>query len=155
MSAWVLLAVGVLLVAAARFGRGRVPYLDWGLGALTLVFLGLAGLRQELALSGLYLALLAAGAMFPDERGTWPYAAAVACAAVAGLDGALSPLAAAAAAALAGYAAVSRALGVRRARSRARRPPGEEESREGWSSGDARKARQNEEPRDAQSGEAS
>lgn len=118
MFGWILLPVGVLVVLVGRFGRGRVPYLDWGLGALVLLFLGLAALRQELALPGLYLALLAAGAMFPDERGTWPYAAGVACAAVAGLAGALDPLIAGAAAALAGYAAVSRALGVRRARRR-------------------------------------
>lgn len=118
MSGWIVLPVGVLVVAAGRFGRGRVPHLDWGLGALALAFLAVAGLRQELALPGLYLALLAAGAMFPDERGTWPYTAGVACAAVAGLTGALAPLAAGAAAALAAYAAVSRELGVRRARRR-------------------------------------
>lgn len=118
MPAWLLLPIAGAVLLLGRFGAGRIPYGEWALGGLALLFLAFAGWRPEASLSGLYLSLLAAGAMFGDERGAWLFGAAIAGAAVAGLSGELAPLTAAAAAALAAWALISRARGVRRARRR-------------------------------------
>jgi hypothetical protein len=106
------------------------------LGGLALAFLWVAGTYPDVALSGLYLSLLAAGAMFGGDRGAWLYMGSCACAAVAGLTEELSPLVAAAAVGLGAVALVSRVRGLREARRWAREEREKEEAEESEGDGD-------------------
>lgn len=121
MPSWLLLPMAAGVLILAYHGRHRIPRFEWVAGGLLVLFLSLAAFRPEASLSGLYLALLAAGAMFGGERGIVPYAGSCACAVVAGLTGELSAVGAGGAALVAGFAVVSRIRGLRRA---GRKAPG-------------------------------